>query len=390
MNKNLSIWAASLGIAVVLGVIIGLARGIEHRSTGDTQKLAAEAVAPVVEKALLPAAPKKMLMGPFAPPPPSLSTQAPAPAPPETQAKQAATDPLPVIPHMERAAEPAPQASPDPAFPAPRSAMPAKEAPPSHEQFFRPEAWARHAGEAPVNPGRAPVIAIVIDDMGVVPGRVDAALALPPPMTMAVLPYAADAATVARKARAGGHEVLVHLPMEAGNGDDPGPRALMGRHSREEFNQRLQWNLSRFEGYIGINNHMGSRLTQNPEAMAMLMAQVRRRGLLFLDSRTTTRTLAAATGRSMGVTSLERDIFLDNVITRETILAQLRKSEDIARRRGFAIAIGHPHETTVAVLAEWSKDLEVRGFKLAPLSAITRLQSSPPVRNVVSLPPAGG
>lgn len=251
-----------------------------------------------------------------------------------------------------------------------------------------PQAWSQFAMAAPENPARYPLIAIVIDDLGVAQARTGAALALPAPMTMAVMPYARDAAGIAHTARSLGHEVLVHLPMEARRGEHPGPHALTGAQPAQEFAERLAWNLSRLQGYVGVNNHMGSRLTQNPDAMAMLMAELRRRGLLFLDSRTDPATLAAATARAMGVTTLERDVFLDNVIAPENIRAQLRKVEETARRKGYAIAIGHPHEATIAVLLQWAKDLEARGFLLAPLSAITRL--GPPHKQSVSLPPGGG
>lgn len=251
-----------------------------------------------------------------------------------------------------------------------------------------PQAWMRHAQASPANPGNLPLIAIVIDDLGVAPARVAAALALPAPMTMAVLPYASDAAAVARRARLLGHEVLAHLPMEAANGQDPGPHALLAEQTPEAFAQNLRWSLSRLEGYVGVNNHMGSRLTQDSAAMTLLMAQLKQRGLLFLDSRTAKRTLGASTARAIGVTALERDVFLDNVITPEMIRAQLQKTEEIATRNGYAIAIGHPHPATIGALTQWAAGMEARGFRLAPLSAIARM--GPSGGRLVSLPPPGG
>lgn len=259
---------------------------------------------------------------------------------------------------------------------------------PSGARVLQPPGWARNAVASPANPDRLPVIAIVIDDLGVAPSRVAAALALPAPMTMAVLPYAGNAVQVAVAARAHGHEVLVHLPMEAENGQNPGPQALLGALTPQEFAQRVNWNLSRFDGYIGVNNHMGSKLTQNSAAMGMLMAQLKQRGLLFLDSRTAAGTIAAATARNIGVTSLQRDIFLDNVITVESVRSQLRKTEDTARRNGYAIAIGHPHPETIAALTAWAADIKGRGFLLAPLSTIAR--TGPSGKHVVFLPLPGG
>lgn len=263
----------------------------------------------------------------------------------------------------------------------------ARPAPPAPDAM-QPQAWMRHAQASPANPGNLPLIAIVIDDLGVAPARVAAALALPAPMTMAVLPYASDAAALARRARLLGHEVLVHLPMEATNGQDPGPHALLATLTPAAFAQNMQWNLSRLAGYVGVNNHMGSRLTQNSAAMAMVMQELKRRGLLFLDSRTARHTLGASTARATGVTALERDVFLDNVITPEMIRIQIGKAEEIARRKGYAIAIGHPHPATINALTQWAAGMEARGFRLAPLSAIARM--GPSGGRLVSLPPPGG
>ncbi len=240
----------------------------------------------------------------------------------------------------------------------------------SYRRSAGPQAWEQHAMAAPENALNLPLIAIVIDDVGVSPRRVDAVLSLPAPVTLAVLPYAPHAARVAAAASASGHEILLHLPMESASGTDPGPQALLGSLSAEAFNQRLHWNLVQFKGYIGVNNHMGSLLTQNQDAMHGLHAVLRQRGLMFLDSRTGPRTVAGAIGRSMGVPVVERDIFLDNIISAENIRAQLLKTEDAARRTGFAIAIGHPHDATLAELRQWAQEAEARGFRLVPLSAM--------------------
>lgn len=344
------------GAVLVLGVLLMAAAGWWLGSRGQKQTPVADAPAQTPIH-VIPQTfsgfqkPPATLMGPFAPPVPDAPARLiPPPLPPPLQGEA-------------RPAPPAPDA-------------------------MQPQAWMRHAQASPANPGNLPLIAIVIDDLGVAPARVAAALALPAPMTMAVLPYAGDAAAVARRARLLGHEVLAHLPMEAANGQDPGPHALLATLTPAAFAQNLQWNLSRLEGYVGVNNHMGSRLTQNSAAMGLLMAQLKQRGLLFLDSRTAKHTLGASTARAIGVTALERDVFLDNVITPEMIHIQLRKTEEIARRNGYAIAIGHPHPATTGALTQWAAGMEARGFRLAPLSAIARM--GPSGGRLVSLPRPGG
>ncbi len=234
----------------------------------------------------------------------------------------------------------------------------------------RPYAWERYAAVAPANPDNLPVIAIVIDDVGLNTRRAQAALALPAPMTIAILPYSQNAAQLARDARALGHEVLLHLPMQAVGGENPGPEALLSSLGKEEFDRRLIWNLAQLDGYVGVSNHMGSLLTQDRVAMTSLFSVLRQRGLMFLDSKTAPRSVGASISRSMGLPTLTRDIFLDNVITPEHIRAQLQRLESTARRDGVAIAIGHPHDATVAELNAWALAVEARGFKLAPLTAL--------------------
>ena len=177
----------------------------------------------------------------------------------------------------------------------------------------RPHAWERYAAVAPANPDNLPVIAIVIDDVGLNARRAQAALALPAPMTIAILPYSQNAAQLARDARALGHEVLLHLPMQAVGGENPGPEALLNSLSKEEFDRRLVWNLAQLDGYVGVSNHMGSLLTQDHDAMTSLFSVLRQRGLMFLDSKTAPRSVGASLSRSMGLPTLSRDIFLDNV-----------------------------------------------------------------------------
>ena len=228
--------------------------------------------------------------------------------------------------------------------------------------------WQRHAVAVAPADGR-PMVAIVIDDVGLSRGRAGRTAALPGPLTLALLSYAEDLPALARTARAAGHELLVHIPMEPeGGAVDPGPRPLLSSHSASELRQRLAQELGRFSGYVGVNNHMGSRLTADPAAMAVVMAELQARGLLFLDSRTTAATVAATVARAAGVPTLERDVFLDNELDPAAIRAALATVEERARTQGYAIAIGHPHDVTLEVLAQWLPQARRRGFHLVPLS----------------------
>jgi len=225
----------------------------------------------------------------------------------------------------------------------------------------------------PVLPGHglSPVIAIVIDDLGLNRRQTAAVMALPGPLTLAFIPYAEDLANQTGAAQAQGHEIFLHLPMEPIDpAKNPGPNALLTSLTPDELAMRLAENLDRFSGYVGVNNHMGSRLTQDAGAMAIVMAELKRRNLLFLDSLTIGNSVANLTAQRLGVPSARRDIFLDNDPEVAAILAQLSALEAVASRRGFAIAIGHPYSATVAALTQWMPGALARGYRIVPASEI--------------------
>jgi len=234
------------------------------------------------------------------------------------------------------------------------------------------QAWLKNAVAAAAPDGR-PMIAVVIDDVGLDRPRSRRAMALPAPVTIALMAYAEDGRDQAAHAHRAGHELLVHLPMEPGDANEnPGPNALLSNLSAAEFERRLEWNLSQFAGYVGINNHMGSKLTSDPAAMEPVMASLKRRGLMFLDSRTTGDTHGLAVARRFGVPSVERDVFIDHDTSPIAVRAALVQVEDLAQKNGFAIAIGHPKDVTLDALEEWLPDVKARGFAVVPLTAIVR------------------
>ena len=136
---------------------------------------------------------------------------------------------------------------------------------------------------------------------------------------------------------------------------------------------RLDWSLARFEGYVGVNNHMGSRFTGSVADLAPVLQEIQARGLLFLDSKTSSASVAAGLARRLALPFVERDVFLDHSFDDPAaIRRQLAALEATARRRGFAVAIGHPHDATLTELARWLPEAERRGFALVPVSAIVR------------------
>lgn len=219
--------------------------------------------------------------------------------------------------------------------------------------------------------GARPKIAIVIDDVGMNVSQSKAAMALPKAVTLAFLPYANNVATMAAQASAKGHEIIIHTPMEPMNSTvSLGGMGLTTDMDYATFTAEFEKIADSFSGYVGVNNHMGSKLTQDAEAMGFLMDQLKARGLYFLDSKTIHTSVAADMARAYGVRVAERDVFLDHEETRAFTDNALAKLERVAAQKGSAIAIGHPKEITMQALREWIPTLDAKGFELVPLSAV--------------------
>lgn len=231
--------------------------------------------------------------------------------------------------------------------------------------------WRRYAAAAPGPKDRTrPWLAIVIDDVGVDKAQAVAAAELPGPVTLAVMGYADGMAAFERVARERGHELLVHLPMQPLGDADPGQNALMVGLPADEVLRRLRWHLDRHAGFIGINNHMGSRFTADVTGMQVVMQELAARGLLFLDSRTIGTSVGERAADDAGVPAAARDVFLDNELGAAAIEAQLALAEERAKRQGMAIAIGHPHRETLEAIKRFLPGARSRGIVLVPLSAI--------------------
>ena len=235
-------------------------------------------------------------------------------------------------------------------------------------------AWLKNSVAFAVPQGR-PVIAVVLDDVGVARSHAELAIDLPGVITLSFMTYADGVADMAARAHAKGHELMLHVPMEPLDHDvDAGPHALMVDAPEGELLKRLAWGLSRFPGYIGINNHMGSRFTQDERGMRIVLGELKRRSLLFLDSRTISNTVGDRLAAGMGVAHVMRDVFLDNEMDEVAVIKQLVQAEKIAASKGQAIAIGHPHPATIAAIRAWMPKAEARGFVIVPLSTVAKLR----------------
>lgn len=300
---------------------------------------------------------------------------APAPRPrPNVVPARHASDERPFSPPAAPVEPAAFHPAPDPAPPAisPQAGTPLID--PSVKVPSRPgpsrPAWEVYATPDRIPPD-TPRIAVIIDDVGIDRKRSIEAIALPAPVTLAFLPYAHRVDSLASLARQSGHELLVHMPMEPMDQDiDTGQGVLTSTMDLKQFEETLEKNLGALHEYVGINNHMGSRLTADAQAMNRLMTALRNRGLAFVDSRTSAQSVAARVARAHGLPWAERQIFLDHTPGIDNVRQSLAALEDIARRKGQAIAIGHPKDDTLAALRTWIPTLEDKGFALVPVTAV--------------------
>lgn len=284
-------------------------------------------------------------------------TAAAAPAP----VASAADGPVPAVPGTATTA--GPEAPAIAALPPPQPAAPRLPA-------------ARPTGRAlePALPPREAALAVIIDDVGVAQGWAQRAVRLPAPVTLAFLPYARHLDELTGLARARGHEIFLHLAMEPEGSADPGPNALLASLDEQEMRRRIVWAIGRVPGAVGANNHMGSRLTADSAAMRIVMDELREAGLLFVDSMTTPRSVAGATAVAFGIPETMRDVFLDNEAEPEAIRRQLERAVGVARRKGSAVAIGHPYPATMEVLERWLPEAGRRGIRLVTASRMIELR----------------
>jgi uncharacterized protein len=223
---------------------------------------------------------------------------------------------------------------------------------------------------------QTPTLVIVIDDLGESVQQARALAQLSFPVIFSVLPHNSRTREVVELARAGGKDLLLHLPMEPAGYPytaNPGPGALFVGMPASELISVLEDNLKRVPGAIGVNNHMGSLFTEDGPGMRTILTELKLRNLFFLDSITSPRTVAPAVSRELQVGLLRRDIFLDNVQDVDLIVHQLKKAEKLAMTKGYAIAIGHPYPETIQALQRWDS-IRNGGVKISSIQELASPQ----------------
>jgi uncharacterized protein len=249
---------------------------------------------------------------------------------------------------------------------------------PGPPQGSAPGALVREA-PAPAERGGGPIghLALVIDDLGRSLEEVRRIEGLGIPISYSVLPNEARTAEVVAALARGGREVLLHLPMQPGNGQDPGPGALHQEMSAIELTSLTRQAMARVPAAVGVNNHMGSELTQDPQAMAIILRVLRDEQLFFLDSRTSAASVAFRTARQLGMAAAERHVFLDPDPDPAAIRGQFLRLLELAAERGAAIAIGHPYPTTLEVLEQEVPLAIAAGYVFVPVSFLLERDGAP-------------
>ena len=223
----------------------------------------------------------------------------------------------------------------------------------------------------PIPPLRG-IIGLIIDDFGYRNDDVSRGfLDIPAKLTFAVIPGHEHSRSFSKNAVSAGYEIMVHMPMEnIGKTFGEEEFVLMNYFQDNELVRRVKEALGHIPEANGLNNHQGSRATETPRLMRLLAGVLKDENKFFIDSRTTTNTLAEETMRQFDVPTNRRNIFLDNELDEEKIYAQLIQLTDVAERKGIAIGIGHVKPQTLAVLKKHIPELQQKGFKFEFVSKL--------------------
>ena len=217
-----------------------------------------------------------------------------------------------------------------------------------------------------------PKVALVIDDLGGERLIARELLEWDLPLTFSILPFTPYAKTIAREAHQKGKEVILHAPMEPHGYPKirPGEGVLLAGMDEESLRRQLAKDIEAVPYIKGVSNHMGSRLMEDPEKVRIILSELKRRRLFFLDSRTTPQTVGMNVAQGVGVKAMERSLFIDHSLNEEDIKQKIDKLISLSLSNGKAIGIGHPHPSTVKSLKEMVPKMKEKGIEIVPLSAV--------------------
>jgi uncharacterized protein len=234
------------------------------------------------------------------------------------------------------------------------------------------DAFARPVQPLPGKPD-APRIALLVDGLGVsATTTADAIAKLPEAVTLGFVPYGAEIAALATRARTAGHEIVLQVPMEPFDypDNDPGPQTLLTALTPQQNIDRLHTVLSKIQGYVGLTNTMGARFTASEDALSPILRETAKRGLIYVDDGANPRSSAGRIAGAGNLSFVRTDVVLDTVPTPKEIDRALDRLEMTARDRGFAVGAASALPVSIDRLAAWAKAAEGRGILLVPITAI--------------------
>ena len=219
----------------------------------------------------------------------------------------------------------------------------------------------------------SPKVAFIIDDLGYEIEVAKKIMELEFPITLSILPFLQYSEFVAEEGRKNNREIMLHLPMEPSNSSaNPGPGAIKSYMSEEEIRQAVKDCILNFPYIIGVNNHMGSKITEDREIMEIVLEEIKGYNLFFIDSITTKDSIAYEAAQEMEIKSAVRSVFLDNENDMEYIKGQMLEVQETALREGEAIAIGHSRINTFYVLKRMVPELIKAGIEVVPVSELVK------------------
>lgn len=227
---------------------------------------------------------------------------------------------------------------------------------------------------SPPEEKRRDQIAILIDDLGPDLREFRRLRDIHPNLSFAVLPFQTYSNKIAKESqRKGHHDLLLHLPLEAESRmENPGKGAIYHTMKPDEIIQQMKLDLQAIPDIQGVNNHMGSKITSDTADMQIILKEVKARDLYFVDSRTTSSSVAYSLAEKMGIKTAERQVFLDNTDLEEDIGMELDHLVQVAHQRGSAIAIGHPRPNTIRALKSFFARIEKENVEMVPVSSLLR------------------
>jgi polysaccharide deacetylase 2 family uncharacterized protein YibQ len=247
--------------------------------------------------------------------------------------------------------------------------------------FFMPEIFDQESKETPLlnkflkdrKKDKKAKVAIIIDDIGYQIEIAEQIMSLNYPVAISVLPFLPHSQFVAQMAKEKGLTVLLHLPMEPHNANtDPGKGAIFTTMNEHEIKAKILANLKDIPYVDGVNNHMGSKATEDEFIMRTVLHELKERNLFFIDSMTSPHSIGYQLSKEMGLKTAQRTVFLDNEQNIDYIRNQVVVLKNTALKYGSAIAIGHPYCNTIDVLKELESIVEPESVEIVPLKELLK------------------